>query len=203
MIEEWKAWAQHHIRLFGLQAIKGATDTLMEWADLFARLEYTPAEMREASEFIALDPPRYYTEQLGALQARVRDQRIRAIAHRNTTHWDRGTCEMCGNTGRVIVPGEGLPTPRDNIMPAGAMLAVLCRCAIGESMKSTKGKPQLTLVAYEARYPNWRGLMLEIEGLTHQHARADEAARTLDGRFAHGLDAVLHRLKIKTQKPGR
>ncbi len=202
MIEEWKAWAQHHVRLFGLQAIPGAMDTLREWADLFARLEYDPAELREASEFIALDPPRYYTEQLGALQARVRDQRTREIARKNTGHWDRGTCELCGNSGRVAVPGEDIPTPRGNLHPTGTLIAVLCRCAIGAAMKAADTKyNQLTLAVYEAHYPSWRVRLLEIEGLTHQQAAADLSARRLDGYMGDAYDAVIRRLTAKAKQP--
>jgi hypothetical protein len=197
VIEEWKAWAQDHVRLFGLKALPGAAETLMEWADLFARLGYSAAEMREASEFVALDPPRYYAEQLGALQERVRGQRARDVEARRVGA-DRGTCELCGNTGRVVVPGEGLPTKIEGLcLPPLSTTAVLCRCYVGLAFAQRNKAGQLTLAVYERHYPGWRAGMVEISDLQMQRVRANEAAGDLDGRQRTAFDDVLDRVKAR------
>ncbi len=87
--DAYAEWGLYHLKLFGLIGFRGATDTIAEWERFFRRKGYTPSELREASEWLAEDPPPFLSGHLGAIQGRIRDCRRAAesiaqqVARRN------------------------------------------------------------------------------------------------------------------------
>jgi hypothetical protein len=149
MREEWDAWMQRHRTIFGLWS-DTQVRSVVEWAEALREAGYMPAELIEASAWLAShEPPRALWDHLPALVERLKAQRQ---AYSDPPEDPRGECALCGGTGRVIVPH-----PDSDPCGRWTTMAVLCRCALGRwyGERLTSRNP-LTLDAYEARLPDWR-----------------------------------------------
>jgi hypothetical protein len=149
---------------------------IAEWAIDFRRWGYTPAELDEATSWLAThQPPRYRSEHLPGLIERVRSRREKQS--QAPPEDARGECALCGGCGRVIVPRPGCD-------PCGGRWytqAVLCRCPLGRWYGDRlAARCQLTLDAYEREVPHWRGLAEEHDRYLRSLAAHDATARRLD-----------------------
>ena len=198
-------WVKHHATVFGLHA-EADVMTLLSWEPLFVAAGYTSGDLHAATDWLAVNaPPKFRTEHLGAIQSRIRD--TRAVAYRaemNAGGEDRGTCTLCGGTGRVVVPhvagvrdGQWVPIDAARGGASYYTMAVLCRCALGawvlahneEHLRErVPGKRLVTLGEYEQRNPRWR--------VQREQRRREQRERAALGRPpAPDLAAVVARLR--------
>lgn len=200
MQEEWTRWAERHGGLFGLIEDKDA-GMLLELCEHFARQGHTPAELTEATEWLALNaPPRFRTEHLAALQERLREQRRRAGLRRPAAEDDRGACVDCRGTALVSVPTLKAP-------PGSCVtMAVVCGCPLGRSFRQ-RNPNWLTLAQYELARPDWRREVREQAERSPREANAARAAGDLDRALGPVLDRARRaagplRLPPKPPEPG-
>lgn len=183
---EWDGWAARHGQLFALTTDADAR-MLAEWAGLFARAGYAPAELTEATEWLATNaPPRFRTEHLPALLERLRDQRQR----RPPPAEDRwGTCADCHGSGLVSVPN-----PKAVALGRWGTLAVACGCPAGRRFREGR-RAFLTLADYQAARPGWRD-----ELAAHQALLRAEAEAGPPGPLAAAFDAATAKLRRRLEE---
>lgn len=172
MSPEWQSWVEHHAAVFALSTEVDAR-MLAEWCGLFEKAGWTPAELREATDWVALHcPPRFRADHLIVLQERVRRRRIDRGPPQPEGE-TLGTCTLCRGAGLVPVPNP-IQLARD----LWGTQAVACGCALGRWFAEHGN--HLPLALYEREVPNWRTLVSEHEALQRRHGRALETARSID-----------------------
>ena len=169
----FEAWAENYATVFGLRDA-GDLAGLLAWEPVLAA---TAVELRDATAWLVANPRALGTSEgryagklalhLAALQARLRD--CRAVRYQRTVDArerdDRGTCTLCGGSGRVVVPHRA-GVQGDNWVPLTVARggpsyyteAVLCSCALGNwfgSRMEAEKRPG-PFVEYEAINPAWR-----------------------------------------------
>jgi len=71
----WDKWIKRHALIFGFHTDRDM-QMLLEWNLLFARAGFTPEELQEATEWLALNAhPRFPADHLALLSQRVRVRR--------------------------------------------------------------------------------------------------------------------------------
>lgn len=188
----WDDWAERHSTIFGL-ASDSDVAMLGEWTRLFASAGFTPREMMEASDNLALhDAPKYRSDHLRELPARARAAR-QARQPARTEAPSCGDCNLCGGVGRVIVPNRTL-------LAKGLMgtEAVLCRCPLGLWFRNQllDLKPP-TLEVYEMEQPDWRDIEKRHAEVRQREASANYNASKLD----RTLGAIMGRIKAREANP--
>lgn len=188
-MHEWKPWVERHALLFGLTS---EADVVMvrEWANLFDGAGYTPAELLAATETLALtDPPKYRSDHLNALMGAVRAARAKLAAApppSDAPDWTR--CQLCEDTGRVIVPNRTLLKQNRR-----GTEAVLCRCRLGDWFRqSMLDKRPPLLDDYEREVPDW-------EEIAKQHKRQEKSENEALGK-ASGMDRTFGPIVARIQK---
>lgn len=170
-------WMLRHKTIFGF-TFDNDIAMLVSWVDIFRLAGFDPVELDEATTWLALGgSPSKREQHLRALQDRVREQRGRALTRRPAEE-DRGTCVLCGGTGRVVVP---LPHPQRWMTQA-----VLCRCPLGRWFGDQQGSartPQRTLADYEREFPRWQQMMKDHEEYLKKSLQAESFSRANDKAF--------------------
>lgn len=205
-MKTWKEWTKLHGNLFGLVDSRDG-EMLATWAALFAGLGHGPAELAEASQWLAANnAPSFRTDHLKALQGRLRAVREAREAEARTEAPDASSCRLCHGCGRVSVPCP-------DAFKAGKFgtFSVLCRCPLGlwvwrnqqEHFPRHKPprQPQMTLLQYEGLHGDgWREMRAEMDRRVKAELdaarQASEADRDL-GKLAmpRAFRDVLHGAK--------
>ncbi len=84
----------------------------------------------------------------------------------------RGICELCGNTGFVVVPY--LATKDGEIIPfgdRGYTAAATCKCGLGVVVFNNEPK-RTTLAQYEGINPDWQAQMDAKDGRKPRQRKA-------------------------------
>lgn len=191
----WKEWAVHHSRVFSLLS---SDELLMvyEWTQLFHGVGFSPEEMAQATDWLALNaPPKYRTEHLAALQSRVRTARAEKQRREQPAQPVQG-CELCDESGRVIVPSRVALCQGQ----VGGTEAVFCGCRLGMWFREQArdylrerqrpGEPT-TLVAYEQDVPDWP----EVFERWKKIGEAERVAQGRAGDLDRALGAIVAKLK--------
>ncbi len=199
----WPDWISKHAAIFGMSQ-EGQLLTLKEWARLFDRQGYTPREMIEASEWVAMNSEvRFREELLPKLRNRARDARLIAsrprLADPPPEDFNVPRCPGCKGEGLVKVPHY---EKMMHHLYAGRYWYdqdVACTCSLGQWYRKSRAGTIFHLMSideYESRYPSWRE---DAE----QHRQEEEAfqlamhlARNDDSSFG----ALVQRLVAKAQQ---
>lgn len=170
-------WMLRHQTIFGF-SFDNDVAMLLSWVEIFRLAGFAPVELDEATTWLALgNMPSKREQHLRAIQDRVREQRSRALTRRSAED-ERGTCTLCGGTGRVIVP---LPHPLRWMTQA-----VLCRCSLGRWFGDQQGSAktlQRTLGDYEREFPDWRQTMKDHDEYLKKSIQAESLSRANDKAF--------------------
>lgn len=192
---EWAAW---HGAIFALTT-DADRKMLAAWCDLFESLGYKVPELVEATEWLAANrPPKFRTEHLDSLQARLKAQRAEAASRviASPEEDPRGQCSLCRGTGHVSVP-----TIRAIQRGQWGTCTVLCSCALGRWHRGQKTKyPLQTLEEYERELPDWRAVLAHHDALVRQEADVRDQTRTRDGVLSLELNRILNRLRARTDQ---
>lgn len=205
MADWFTVWAVRHGTIFGLTSDVDAA-AMREWKRIFESADYTVSELDNATTKIATETQRVTAggaRFLGKMMAHLEAIRI-AIAESRTIDYqrdkesqreDRGTCAICGNSGRVIVPhlasvvGDAWMLLRSARQAIGTQytMAVCCMCPIGRWLYDRceiqrgphKGSRLMRLYDYERRNPMWRGQLeqrqMEVDAfVAHRDAHHGE-----------------------------
>lgn len=179
-MSDYEDWARHHALVFSLTTAEDAK-MLLAWGDLFAASNFSPDELTQATDWLAMNsPPRFRTEHLKALQDRVRQSRQRTII--NPPEDDRGSCTLCFGAGLIPVPN-----PKSLDTGNWTTQAVACGCALGHWF-AQHGNHR-TLSDYERQCPQWRTDVKQHEAFHKSHVRAHSATKAVDD----ALGAILAR----------
>ena len=192
----WDVWMQRHATIFGLTSDQDA-GMLVEWARLFDSVGFSPEEMAQATDWLALNaPPKYRTEHLAALQSRVRTARAEQQKRDQPEQPAKG-CRLCDESGRVIVPSR-VALRQGQV---GGTEAVFCGCRLGMWFREQArdylrerqrpGEPT-TLVAYEQDVPDWPEVF-------ERWKKIGEAERVAQGR-AGNLDRLLGEIAMRIKR---
>lgn len=195
--DDWAAWMTYHADLFGLNARAEDLATVATWRDLFRDAGYYAAELRAASDALALaeERPRSREQHLHRLVALLRTARLEQARAQRTAEGEISwpLCNLCGGSGLAIAPllkhvagGEWLP--------GGQTCAVSCTCRAGQREQRDK---LMTLRRYEERNPDWVAQVARRAGADRAHVRALEFAGAVDRKLG-----PLVRALIKTAKGG-
>lgn len=177
-IDPFWEWATYHAALFGLDGDKDV-ETFMAWKTLFAAAGYTAAELREASDWIALnDTPKWRSEHLAKLQERIRTKRREDRARPAQPEQAYPDCNECHGTGWVCdLPHLGQVFGGE--WKGESTCAVFCRCSWGtREYARHRERKAMTLDQYERRNPSWRE---QVERLVKVRAARQRA----QGHSAH------------------
>lgn len=214
MVAAWYAeWVTRHATLFGMGS-DADVKTLLSWEDVFTAAEYTVAELKAATDWLAANPAAFGSVEaryagkaaahLEAIQARIRETRAVVYRAESVTETDYGRCVLCGGTGRVIVPhvrgvkaGQWVPIAAARGGASYYTMAVLCSCVRGEWVRSRnaqhvaekldpKGLSVLTLARYEQMNPNWQ---VQMEQRKREQLAA-AALRPASPEFAAVVDRL-------------
>lgn len=202
--QEFSRWAKHHMTLFGLSDRRDL-DMLASWRRQLERLGFSEAELAEASERVALDPPGWKGGMLAALRRAVESMRhvarMRAAAQRKAESEIVGqVCEHCGGVGQVIVPHR-LDVSHGVWVAPYRTFAVRCDCSpylptesdSGASGERERHPPQLTLSKYvEWVMHDWKQQMKARDDMLAAEAN-------LMSQCPGPLDRVLGDLRRKWQ----
>lgn len=172
----WDEWARQHFAVFGMSTQADA-NMLSEWQRLFASAGFTADEVAEATDWVAThDPPRFRSDQLAALQARVRARRA-AETTRGPAEPAASSCGLCGGSGVAC----GLPNP-DAMERAGGRwrtCAAYCKCPLGR-WRAGRDPGREDWAQYEARVPDWRERLAAHRVEQEAYQTASHRAGTLD-----------------------
>lgn len=157
----WATWIERHATLFVLRK-DSDLDTLAAWAKRFAAAGMTPDELLDASEWLALHPPAFLSQHLGALVSVVNDRRFRrqnaaaAVERREAEPAPAaGPCGLCAGTGLV----QGLIWTKRTRSGRPVLACVSCRCEVGMLLHQRRleaGYPLRSLDEHERGDPGWR-----------------------------------------------
>lgn len=190
MQAEWQAWIDRHAAIFALTTEQDAR-MLMEWCGLFAAAGWTPAELTEATDWIALhSPPRFRSEHLAALQERVRGRR-QGRPPADEAPDEMGRCTLCHGAGLVSVP-----SPKALALDRWGTMAVACHCALGLWFSSHGG--HLALNVYEVSFPDWRERVRQHTELLTRRTRTSAATKAVDD----ALGEIERRVRLWKREPG-
>jgi hypothetical protein len=181
----WTDWISYHSTIFALNT-ESDLNMLTEWARLFQMAGWTPTELKQASEWLALhEPPAYRSQHLVALQKRLpyaRQQKGAPPAAMDGE--DCGRCVVCLGTGFVTVPNHKYANePRGSIHHGKFYTCVVtCHCSRGRwrEQHCSRDGGILSLAEYEARWPWWREEMAQHEALLKQRTRSLAHAKAVD-----------------------
>ncbi len=176
----WTEWAQKHCNLFGLITTAEAS-MVGEWANHFARNDYSPDELDSASDDLANRPPAYRSEHLAALQTIVRARRAARLSESSSRARDErhgASCAICDDHGWAVVPHW-----RAEYRAKRHTCAVACSCAAGRNLQQSLLKQERsveTLERYEQFVPRWRDLAEEWRTEAREASEHRSRAGTLD-----------------------
>lgn len=190
---EWNAWVKHHAAMFGLMSDQ---DTIMfeAWRDVFGKAGFLVEELQEATAHIAItNPPRWRSEHLAAITARIMDRRraaIQAAQRQAAAEYDRNQQHgQCGGTGWVHVPHLSCVKDGEWLAPWYTVV-VLCDCSRGERIRAGHAEskmkdgemrePALGIAAYTNHNPDWHGQMRRRREVLAAHLRAQEVTAVTD-----------------------
>lgn len=157
----WSTWIERHATLFVLRKDSDLA-SLAAWAKRFAAAGMTPDELTDASEWLALHPPAFLSQHLGALLSVVHDRRFR-LRNASATQARReaepeptsGDCSLCAGTGLV----QGLTWTKRTRSGRPVLACVSCRCGVGVALHQKRleaGYPLRSLDEHEVWAPDWR-----------------------------------------------
>lgn len=215
MADWFDQWAARHGTTFGISSDADAA-TMRTWKRVFEASDYTVAELNAATDTIAVQSQRIAGASarfLGKMMAHLEAIRsciaeARTIDYRRDVDHqreDRGTCNLCGGTGRVVVPhldcianGQWVPV-RVTRRPVGSLYtcAVLCSCDLGhwfgdrsEVQRGTlKGSRMLSIYDYAKRNPMWRNQLQQRQ--MEQAAVIDHADGSRCGELSPQIERLL------------
>jgi hypothetical protein len=205
--DEYKVWVNYYVTAFALRSDEDLRTVLSWWEVLHSE---APEDLYEATNLLLRSSyPSFLRDHLRELTAFLRLLRAERLPDGSWSdaEGDRGSCVLCGGSGRVIVPhpravrdGEWVPL---HVARGGAhwyTCAVCCACALGRwygqhglVRRGREQKALMSLDAYERLNPNW---------YRHMSVRAQQVAsiaRLSPSRYsgrltAEELDRVLRRL---------
>ncbi len=203
--DAFTAWVSYHAKLFGMDSERDVA-SLLAWRDLFDSAGYSPAELRAASDALALSPEPlkwredHRRELVRHLRAARQDRLTRPATDGETSY---PSCWICGGGGWVC----GLPDLRQvksGQWLGSATCAVLCSCSYGQkegqrhSPKEDRRRP-MTLMRYEALNPKW----LEQQSLRAETVAAEAKASDQTSAADRLLGPIVRRLLagVKGGKP--
>lgn len=206
-MEGFTTWAEEYCRIFGLQS-EADRAMVQAWGPVFQAAGYATAELNEATQWLARNaPPLRRIDHRSAIQSRIhaaRLERRRAESEAEEARARDSTCELCGGSGRVIVPQIGL------YEATGKTGTVTCRCPLGQRKEASdiaslqaKGleipRNRIgTLEQYEGRNPGWFSQMRRREEMMKARSFADRLAEHADKMqpLQGALDEALRRQQI-------
>ncbi len=205
-MSSFSTWAKRHCTVFAFDKEKSAS--VISWEGLFAAANYTPDELNEATDWIALNAPGLKPwEHLAAIQDRIK--RCRSVA--NEVKVDNWKCDDCQGTGRIVVPQlEGVRgeewLPRDvGAGPQYYTCAVRCHCERGKQDFSTlpRGKKEsegmMTFATYNTANPSWRRQIADRE---HEQREATALVPASDS-WTKLIDRMTATMKAKRAEERR
>jgi len=205
----WNDWITKHARIFGMQS-ENEMAMLAEWANLFTTSGYTPEEMAEASQWVALNcEVRFRADLLPRLLSRAKDAALRATAPRRIDPGPQPTaasCSTCGGRGKVQVPDYQKMAHPIYAHRYWYDLAVACRCPLGEwHCKATSGTvfALRSLADYEAEHPHWREDAAQNRREEEAYQRALDAAKGTDSQFGQLVQRLITKAKKLANGGGR
>ncbi len=198
-MSKFSEWAERHAKIFGFN--ESDYEMLLAWDGLFAAANYSPEDLTDATDWLALHaPPAWPRDHLKAIQDRIRSQRA-ALMQRNdeVDTWD---CPDCFGAGRIEVPhlesvrGEEW-LPRDvGTGPHYYTQACCCHCARG--LKGFTAHPRggdkvsmISFTQYQIRNPAWRRQMADRE----LEKREEAALTPVDPKWQSTVDRILASMK--------
>jgi hypothetical protein len=209
---QYVEWLKQHATAFGVTDPAELT-MMRSWQTVLG--PYDPRLLHQATDrLLACEYPSFIRDHLRALLALLCDltaaevERVTGFASQG----DRGSCGLCGGTGRVTVPhpravhgGEWVPLKVARGGAAYYTCAVCCTCPLGRwyeehsEGRSGGGEPAapMALRDYERTNPLWREQLAEREQLLAAELAATAAlqGRTPQERAtAVALDRILRRL---------
>lgn len=198
--QEWSEWVRFHASMFSFTT---ETDREMfaAWRVAFTAAGFTLAELRDATMFLAKNPPRWRVEHLAQIQARIAQERIRAakaMEEANSGSRDFAmACDLCGNSGFVPVPHPKTIVGGEWIHPY-ALVAAYCSCVHGKRIFNSHGERQvrgIPIENYELINPHWRQLVAQKVASDHARAKAKAASQAVDFKFGAVLQSVIDSAK--------
>jgi hypothetical protein len=203
----YEQWADYHASMFGLQN-EGDVRMLAAWCDLFHSAGYEVAELVDATRFIAThDPPKFRTDHLAALQARIRERRNVLAPSNVPDDHPLGNCTLCNSTGRIVVPLiPGMLTVGGKLIPDDGRwrtCAVLCRCNIGRwfADRQAGDKVMLGIDHYSRLSPDWEDVIRRHDAELKKAVEADRQAGVNDKLFGEVLGRLNGRVKTPQAAP--
>lgn len=204
--DEWGEWVDFYGGCFGW--LSDADLRMFDaWRRVFAASGYTMAELRDAAKALAANPPKWRSDHLARIHQHVRESRFAAQVAREREAREaneKKPCELCGDTGLVVVPHSRAVVNGEWRAPFYTM-GVACECGAGFSVRSPmirrydawvennrKGKmpPVIArLQDYERENPFWREQVRQKA----EAQKAEVAAR----EASHGADRIAQRERLR------
>ena len=189
MKHEFTAWAERHLKTFGLTPSAKDRETIDLWYPIFTASGYTAAELDYATQTMARNPPKYRSEHLPGIHAAIGGLRKEAA---QDDRRDRDTieayevCKDCGDSGwawvphpRFVVDGEWVPFQGRTYKPEAALP---CMCPRGRRILGswTGKKRTLSLEQYDSWNPEWRQQIRERDAAQKAEREALASAHASD-----------------------
>jgi len=177
--------------------------TLGVWIDLFIKEGFTPEQMKEASEWVALNTEiKYRSDLLPGLLSKGKEIVARDAKPKQPDPGPQPEpdhCPICKGTGKVKVP-DFYKMSRPIYARRGYYydIDVACRCQLGEwTRKSKKGTifELRSLDEYEAEHPHWRARVKEQEEKEKAYQQSLDAAKGADTAFGQIIKKLVDKAK--------
>lgn len=214
--DEWIDWSTRHSLLFCLNR-EDDRGMLAQWRREFEAMEFTAAELHSATDFISREAKGVTRwDHLETIRDHIRQRRRSSLSAQRSTPLtggvDRGTCDLCGNTGWA----GGLPhltqVAVDGWLPlidgrSPITQAAVCTCLHGKwqldawDQQTPKYKEQykrpMTLPQYTTLNPEWKAQVRMLSEQRLAERASDSATRDADktgGTLNKALADVLRKL---------
>lgn len=150
----FEEWADRYQRIFNLNTDEHV-NMFAEWHRVFQAKGITAAQLEEATDFLAVNPPKARGVPVAVLHLSAITERIKSRSHvakQDPLPAWRGRCEIEGcRDGLVTVPHPKAIVNGQWVKPWYSM-GVACYCERGQSLNARF----VRLEQYEREVPGWR-----------------------------------------------
>ncbi len=171
------------------------------WEDVFEASGFSIQELEGATRIVASSPPKWRSDHLLAIQAAIRDARLRrwkAQQEAMNAANEADQCRLCQGTGWAIVPHPKCYVDgKWSASETGAYYtaAVACRCYRGQvkidrvlalsnaEREQKRVQLPLSLGQYERTFPQWESEVEQHELSERKRLKATAEARHFDDLY--------------------
>lgn len=208
--EDFEMWTDHHATLFYMRSDADSA-LFAAWKPLVTPYDFD--DFMAGSNWLASNKGgAFRTEHLTLIRERInvaRSQQRQAQDDADSHRENRHECQLCHGMRGLTVPHQDYIRDSQWLKPYPTHW-IWCRCSKGrevfekyyQAAQDKKGLPRpLDFNAYEARFPTWPGMMLDLENMLKDELAAKVLAQRAD--FTSPLQQVRQLAKGATKQiPG-